>query len=41
MATTMVNFRMDKDLKREMESTCKQMGDDYVCCFHDFYKNGK
>lgn len=24
--TTMVNFRMDTDLKKEMESVCKEMG---------------
>lgn len=24
--TTMVNFRMDADLKRSMESVCKEMG---------------
>lgn len=26
MAMTMVNFRMDSDLKQEMESVCKEMG---------------
>ena len=26
MAQTMVNFRMDEDLKKEMESACKEMG---------------
>ncbi len=26
MAQAMVNFRMDADLKREMENTCKDMG---------------
>ena len=26
MAQTMVNFRMDADLKRDMEDTCKNMG---------------
>lgn len=26
MAQTMVNFRMDEDLKRKMEKTCKDMG---------------
>ena len=26
MAQAMVNFRMDEDLKREMEKTCKSMG---------------
>lgn len=26
MAQAMVNFRMDEDLKREMEQTCKKMG---------------
>ena len=26
MAQTMVNFRMDEDLKKEMEQTCKAMG---------------
>ncbi|MCF0228304.1 MAG: type II toxin-antitoxin system RelB/DinJ family antitoxin [Parasporobacterium sp.] len=26
MAQTMVNFRMDTDLKTEMEKTCKRMG---------------
>jgi len=24
--TTMVNFRMDENLKRDMEKTCKEMG---------------
>jgi len=26
MAQTMVNFRMDSDLKKSMESVCKEMG---------------
>lgn len=26
MAQTMVNFRMDEDLKKNMEATCKEMG---------------
>lgn len=26
MAQAMVNFRMDEDLKKEMEKTCKSMG---------------
>lgn len=26
MAQTMVNFRMDEDLKNSMEQTCKEMG---------------
>jgi DNA-damage-inducible protein J len=26
MAQTMVNFRMDEDLKKSMEQTCKDMG---------------
>ena len=26
MAQAMVNFRMDADLKRNMEATCKEMG---------------
>ena len=26
MAQTMVNFRMDEDLKKSMESACKEMG---------------
>ena len=26
MAQAMVNFRMDEDLKRAMEATCKEMG---------------
>ena len=26
MAQTMINFRMDEDLKRRMEQTCKKMG---------------
>ena len=26
MAQTMVNFRMDEDLKKSMEQTCKEMG---------------
>ena len=38
MATTMVNFRMDKDLKREMESVCKQMGMTMSAAFTIFAK---
>ncbi|MBR0307259.1 MAG: type II toxin-antitoxin system RelB/DinJ family antitoxin [Mogibacterium sp.] len=26
MAQAMINFRMDEDLKKKMESTCKSMG---------------
>lgn len=26
MAQTMVNFRIDEDVKRKMESACKEMG---------------
>ena len=26
MAQTMVNFRMDEDLKKDMEQACKEMG---------------
>ena len=26
MAQVMVNFRMDEDLKKDMEQTCKEMG---------------
>ena len=26
MAQAMVNFRMDEDLKKDMEQTCKKMG---------------
>ncbi len=26
MAQTMVNFRMDEELKKSMEQTCKEMG---------------
>lgn len=26
MATTAVNFRLDSDVKKEMESVCKQLG---------------
>ena len=26
MSQTMVNFRMDEDLKKSMETTCKKMG---------------
>ena len=26
MATTMVNFRMDEKLKKDMEKTCKELG---------------
>ena len=26
MAQTMVNFRMDEDLKKKMETTCRKMG---------------
>lgn len=26
MAQTMVNFRMDEDLKKSMEQACKEMG---------------
>lgn len=36
MAQTMVNFRMDEDLKRQMEKVCKEMGMSMTTAFTVF-----
>ena len=36
MAQTMVNFRMDEDLKKGMEQTCKEMGLSMTAAFTIF-----
>lgn len=36
MAQAMVNFRMDEDLKRRMEATCKEMGMSMTAAFTIF-----
>ena len=36
MAQTMVNFRMDEELKRGMEQTCKEMGMSMTTAFTIF-----
>ncbi|MBP3487687.1 MAG: type II toxin-antitoxin system RelB/DinJ family antitoxin [Roseburia sp.] len=36
MAQTMVNFRMDADLKKSMEETCKEMGLSMTAAFTMF-----
>jgi len=36
MAQTMVNFRMDADLKRNMESVCKEIGLSMTAAFTIF-----
>ncbi|MDR1572722.1 MAG: type II toxin-antitoxin system RelB/DinJ family antitoxin [Clostridiales Family XIII bacterium] len=36
MAQTMVNFRMDEDLKRGMEQTCKELGLNMTTAFTIF-----
>lgn len=36
MAQTMVNFRMDEDLKKSMEETCKEMGLSMTAAFTMF-----
>ena len=36
MAQTMVNFRMDEDLKKEMEQVCKEMGLSMTAAFTIF-----
>lgn len=36
MAQTMVNFRMDEELKKSMEQTCKEMGMSMTTAFTIF-----
>ena len=36
MAQTMINFRMDEDVKRKMESACKEMGLSLSAAFNIF-----
>jgi len=36
MAQTMVNFRIDEDVKRKMESACKEMGLSLSTAFNIF-----
>ena len=38
MATTMVNFRMDTDTKKEMEAVCKELGMNMTTAFNIFAK---
>ena len=38
MAQTMVNLRMDEDLKKNMESTCKELGMNMSTAFIIFAK---
>lgn len=38
MAQSMVNFRMDSDLKRKMEETCSEMGLTMTAAFTIFAK---
>lgn len=38
MAQTMVNFRMDEDLKKSMENVCKDMGMSMTTAFIIFAK---
>lgn len=38
MAQTMVNFRMDEDLKKSMEQTCSDMGLSMTAAFTIFAK---
>lgn len=38
MAQTMVNFRMDEDLKKSMESTCRELGMNMSTAFIIFAK---
>ena len=38
MATTMVNIRMDEDVKRDMEQTCKDLGMNMTTAFTIFAK---
>lgn len=38
MAQTMVNFRMDEDLKKELEKTCAEMGMSMTTAFTIFAK---
>lgn len=38
MAQAMVNFRMDEDLKKDMEQTCKDMGLTLTSAFTMFAK---
>ena len=36
MAQAMVNFRMDEELKKDMEKTCKDMGLTLTLCIYYF-----
>lgn len=38
MATTMVNIRMDEDVKRDMEQACKDLGMNMTTAFTIFAK---
>lgn len=38
MAQTLVNFRMDEDLKRDMEKTCHELGMNMTTAFIIFAK---
>ena len=41
MAQTMVNFRMDEDLKKGMEQACKEMGLSMTTAFTMFATKGE
>ena len=41
MAQTMVNFRMDEDLKKSMENVCKDMGMSMTTAFIIFAKKSQ
>ena len=38
MAQTSINFRMDEDLKKEMEATCQELGMNMTTAFTIFAK---
>ncbi len=38
MAQTLVNFRMDEDLKKDMDNTCKELGMTMTTAFTIFAK---
>ena len=39
MAQTLINFRMDENLKQEMEKTCQDLGMNMTTAFTIFAKN--
>ncbi|MDE6713368.1 MAG: type II toxin-antitoxin system RelB/DinJ family antitoxin [Lachnospiraceae bacterium] len=40
MARTMVNFRIDEEIKRKMESVCTEMGLNILTVFYQSFKKG-